>query len=759
MADYPQDEILIIGNGVRTLAYEELLLTIEQKAKIDGSTQFAFLSHGTWRIIGSSPATYYSVQSQDLETFIDARDIITKILSNTKNLNLETGPLCHIISCYAATTVNTMQNYPIDGIMNEIPPKSTILFYGGNIVTRGLNVFNALSIIRTASLTKNVASIADRFEIIKESMLELSMIGAIQHLGNLDEIDDISTNLHSITGKEDIFPLALERPNILHINYSAEIRSLHNPQTFITNAWINISTILKHKLGIELEQNFPILPHSFEYIRNAIGHGGLIADLNFLSISSDPTVKNALLAKAQALVDGFFQLVTDNIISKAQYDNLIGQTFLLLSHDAKDEQSQDIINCLKDYYKILMSRGLDFMVIVRSNPVIFNIHPRSIKMLMDMDLMDIDFLNLPLLLLKNTDDEPLLTHILSDSAYAAKILEESHISCIDINSDKETNNSVLKTLSTYTNEEHLSAVLKHFADIQISPYSAYRLCKICPKQILQLILSKCEHLSINLLASVPALIQEEDHDNRDLDCEEEYNNIGTHIDLKVGVMTQLEKELESLALYTQDMYEQTQVENLLGGIDIIVTILYKTIIECARISNQTCLIDTSTITQSIQDAMLKSTQPLSDALQIIEQSLDPLFAELGAYQHVIRKTATDNIIAQNSKPLILALAELDNASEILPIILKFSEDINISPELFLQLVQTPHAAQIIPMILDKASAWQMELCLEVFDQIKGDKELLQAIVPNKHISMDDLLHDLTHQTEVQHVIDEYHLLG
>ena len=118
--------------------------------------------------------------------------------------------------------------------------------------------------------------------------------------------------------------------------------------------------------------------------------------------------------------------------------------------------------------------------------------------------------------------------------------------------------------------------------------------------------------------------------------------------------------------------------------------------------------------EAFKEKWSQDVSPLRNVLAIIESVFDPIFDKLSSYANI--KDVVSQIIEQNSKPLLLAIAELDNATELLPIMLKRSVDIDLSPELFLQLTRTPHASKVMPMILDKASAWKMELSWEIFDQ-------------------------------------------
>ena len=124
--DYDQDKILIIGDGKRILSTNDLFLTPDQKAKIDGNTQLVFFNHGGI-VYGTPSSVSYQLNQENTPTFLGADIVLSKILSNAKDIDgLDNGILCHMVSCYSGLTAGIIQTNPNLEVIDNIPAKSTI---------------------------------------------------------------------------------------------------------------------------------------------------------------------------------------------------------------------------------------------------------------------------------------------------------------------------------------------------------------------------------------------------------------------------------------------------------------------------------------------------------------------------------------------------------------------------------------------------------------------------------------------------------
>ena len=747
---YDKDKILIIGDGIRrTLSDKDLILSQDQKAKIDGSTQLVFLSHGS--NLGTGP-TFYELEIDHINRQVDGRDVLSKILSNVSmRTDLDSGMLCHMISCYAALTAITLHTTPLDhNVLNLLPPKSTILFHGGHHVSRTSNVAKALELIKEASLSQNIKSIEDRLYMVKKMIIKAGMVSAIQHLGKIDEIDDLTTNL-GVVDDAYIATVSLPKTDILFIDYYTRSAICHDVHNFISTFWQKISSIVKQKLDIALDKNIEPID-MFKYMIHAMHSGCLIPDgyLSILKIRCSAEEKNIVLESLEYVIDTIFTLVTTGVISKEQYHQIIAIELLMTMNAEIEKIKSSDRYFSKEYCQILLKHGWDIESSSSTNILLFDTertlskmfihtHPKTLELLYALGEMFLPKL------ISGEAGESFLVTILCNPANSSNILAKWP-ERININSSIELKHAALAILSTYYNMEQLSAVMRHFTDINLSYDDLFILAKICHPTGLSIILSKSQMLGLDINQAVCIL---------DNDEKEEYEKIAKYVDVRAEDIADTQENLAKFRAaglpFPREYAIQTMTKVFVMFFDILS--------ECAANTHIIHNVDTSILLQEFEKAYDDSPNPLSELEATLIKVLEPIYVALGNYSHDVRKTAVQCCIAKHSKPLILTLAELDNAVEILPIILKYSSDIPLSPSLFLQLTQTPHASQIMPMILDKASAWKMELSWEVFDSIKNNADLLHAIVPNKHISLDDLLHDPSHQAEVQHIIEEYHLMG
>ena len=724
--DYDHDNILIIGDGVRVLSEHDLILTDEQKARIDSSTQLVFLSHGGY---GGALGAVYNIESS--LGYLDGRTVLSKILSNAQNL--DNGITCHIASCFGGFNLVSMDDNPYEGVMNEIPERSTIFFHGGLNVSRQGMVNDVLSIIKHASLHMNLSSVEDRLYMAQKSMLESGMVGVMQHLGHMNEIDDLSVTLSETSNA------SLPRVNMLSMNYYVNMKVCSDVQNFVEKPWREFSDAIEHKMGIVLDRNIERID-PFEYIMKSYMRGALLLDPSFLlqPHSADNTLENMrsvesmLLNTTDQIVDSLFNLTINQTISLSQYHHIIA--YMLVFLDGHIEGTLKVSShggFMKQYYSALMKHGVDFMAPTHDGPMIFTISPQSIELFVDLCPND-----LPPLFTRNADDETLISHILSDLRYAAKILNKWAPHFIDVNFDDQLRQGVIKAISTLENNNiyDLEKIFKHLKDIDILPGDIPSLHKIWTPKYIDFILSKASSRGLNLNGS--ACILED---------KEEYTKKASYADIKLGMMDKLRRELEEVKDIVKFNTNSVSEDEIIKEVSKQIDILHHIASECAAYNKTAYNIDPTSIKESFSQALYASANPLEDLMNITEVTLEPLFAELRTHRNV--KEVIEHIMVQKSKILLLYIAESFNAAEVMPVFLKYSADIDLSADLILGLSKTHQASKIMPMILDKASVWRVDLSMHL-----SDGRVLQDVLQAEHP-------DVLHVMEGTQHVDSYVVLG
>lgn len=143
------EDILIIGDGERSLTLEDFNLPESLKVKVSPSTKFVFNSHGSWHYGSCAYYIKKSVSDKEESCILDS-EIYKNILQGIKNIwSHKNGPELHLFSCYAgiSITCDKKREYVFDELSKSELSDLSIFVHGGSKPIIVNKISNSLSIV------------------------------------------------------------------------------------------------------------------------------------------------------------------------------------------------------------------------------------------------------------------------------------------------------------------------------------------------------------------------------------------------------------------------------------------------------------------------------------------------------------------------------------------------------------------------------------------------------------------------------------